>query len=43
MTGQVIAVDGGHTIRKGPNLVPLFCAQDSRCKFKLSENRNGAS
>jgi NAD(P)-dependent dehydrogenase (short-subunit alcohol dehydrogenase family) len=24
MTGQVIGVDGGHTIRKGPNLVPLF-------------------
>lgn len=24
ITGQTIAVDGGHTIRKGPNLVPLF-------------------
>lgn len=24
ITGQLIAVDGGHTIRKGPNLVPLF-------------------
>jgi NAD(P)-dependent dehydrogenase (short-subunit alcohol dehydrogenase family) len=24
ITGQVIPVDGGHTIRKGPNLVPLF-------------------
>lgn len=24
ITGQQIAVDGGHTIRKGPNLVPLF-------------------
>jgi NAD(P)-dependent dehydrogenase (short-subunit alcohol dehydrogenase family) len=24
MTGQLIACDGGHTIRKGPNLVPMF-------------------
>ena len=24
ITGQLIPVDGGHTIRKGPNLVPLF-------------------
>ncbi len=24
ITGQVIPVDGGHTIRKGPNLVALF-------------------
>lgn len=24
ITGQCIPVDGGHTIRKGPNLVPLF-------------------
>ena len=24
ITGQLIGVDGGHTIRKGPNLVPLF-------------------
>jgi len=24
ITGQVLGVDGGHTIRKGPNLVPLF-------------------
>jgi NAD(P)-dependent dehydrogenase (short-subunit alcohol dehydrogenase family) len=24
ITGQIIGVDGGHTIRKGPNLVPLF-------------------
>jgi len=24
ITGQLIAVDGGHTLRKGPNLVPLF-------------------
>ncbi len=24
ITGQLIAVDGGHTVRKGPNLVPLF-------------------
>ena len=24
VTGQIIGVDGGHTIRKGPNLVPLF-------------------
>ena len=24
ITGQLLAVDGGHTIRKGPNLVPLF-------------------
>jgi NAD(P)-dependent dehydrogenase (short-subunit alcohol dehydrogenase family) len=24
ITGQRIGVDGGHTIRKGPNLVPLF-------------------
>ncbi|MGH0031263.1 MAG: SDR family NAD(P)-dependent oxidoreductase [Myxococcota bacterium] len=24
VTGQLIAVDGGHTIRKGPNLVPVF-------------------
>ena len=24
ITGQLIAVDGGHTIRKGPDLVPLF-------------------
>jgi NAD(P)-dependent dehydrogenase (short-subunit alcohol dehydrogenase family) len=24
ITGQVVGVDGGHTIRKGPDLVPLF-------------------
>jgi len=24
ITGQVIAVDGGHTIRQGPDLVPVF-------------------
>ena len=24
MTGQCIGVDGGHTIRKGPDLVPVF-------------------
>jgi NAD(P)-dependent dehydrogenase (short-subunit alcohol dehydrogenase family) len=24
ITGQLVPVDGGHTIRKGPNLVPLF-------------------
>lgn len=24
MTGQCIGVDGGHTIRKGPDLVPIF-------------------
>lgn len=24
ITGQVIGVDGGHTVRKGPNLVPMF-------------------
>jgi NAD(P)-dependent dehydrogenase (short-subunit alcohol dehydrogenase family) len=24
VTGQVIGVDGGHTIRKGPDLVPMF-------------------
>lgn len=24
ITGQLIAVDGGHTVRKGPELVPLF-------------------
>jgi len=24
ITGQVLAVDGGHTIRRGPELVPLF-------------------
>jgi NAD(P)-dependent dehydrogenase (short-subunit alcohol dehydrogenase family) len=24
ITGQCIGVDGGHTIRKGPDLVPLF-------------------
>lgn len=24
ITGQLIAVDGGHTLRRGPNLVPLF-------------------
>ena len=24
VTGQCIAVDGGHTLRKGPNLVPMF-------------------
>lgn len=24
ITGQLIPVDGGHTLRKGPNLVPLF-------------------
>ena len=24
VTGQVIAVDGGHSLRKGPNLVPVF-------------------
>ena len=24
ITGQLVAVDGGHTLRKGPNLVPLF-------------------
>jgi NAD(P)-dependent dehydrogenase (short-subunit alcohol dehydrogenase family) len=24
ITGQVVGVDGGHTIRKGPDLVPMF-------------------
>jgi NAD(P)-dependent dehydrogenase (short-subunit alcohol dehydrogenase family) len=24
ITGQLVAVDGGHTLRKGPDLVPLF-------------------
>ncbi len=24
VTGQIIGVDGGHSIRKGPNLVPMF-------------------
>ena len=24
ITGQIVAVDGGHTVRKGPNLVPVF-------------------
>lgn len=24
VTGQLIAIDGGHTLRQGPNLVPLF-------------------
>ncbi len=24
ITGQIVAVDGGHSIRKGPNLVPVF-------------------
>lgn len=24
ITGQIIAVDGGHSLRKGPNLVPVF-------------------
>jgi NAD(P)-dependent dehydrogenase (short-subunit alcohol dehydrogenase family) len=24
VTGQCIAVDGGHTLRKGPDLVPMF-------------------
>jgi NAD(P)-dependent dehydrogenase (short-subunit alcohol dehydrogenase family) len=24
ITGQIVSVDGGHTIRKGPDLVPLF-------------------
>jgi len=24
ITGQLVPVDGGHTLRKGPNLVPLF-------------------
>jgi len=24
VTGQSLAVDGGHTLRQGPNLVPLF-------------------
>ncbi len=24
LTGQLVAVDGGHTLRKGPNLVPMF-------------------
>lgn len=24
ITGQIVAVDGGHSIRKGPNLVPIF-------------------
>jgi NAD(P)-dependent dehydrogenase (short-subunit alcohol dehydrogenase family) len=24
ITGQSIAVDGGHTIRQGPDLVPVF-------------------
>jgi 7-alpha-hydroxysteroid dehydrogenase len=24
VTGQVLGVDGGHTIRKGPDLAPLF-------------------
>ncbi len=24
LTGQIVAVDGGHSLRKGPNLVPVF-------------------
>ena len=24
VTGQLISVSGGHTLRKGPDLVPLF-------------------
>jgi NAD(P)-dependent dehydrogenase (short-subunit alcohol dehydrogenase family) len=24
ITGQCIGVDGGHTVRKGPDLVPVF-------------------
>jgi NAD(P)-dependent dehydrogenase (short-subunit alcohol dehydrogenase family) len=24
ITGQVVSVDGGHTVRKGPNLMPVF-------------------
>jgi NAD(P)-dependent dehydrogenase (short-subunit alcohol dehydrogenase family) len=24
ITGQVIGVDGGHTIRQGPDMVPIF-------------------
>lgn len=24
ITGQIVAVDGGHSIRKGPNLIPVF-------------------
>jgi NAD(P)-dependent dehydrogenase (short-subunit alcohol dehydrogenase family) len=24
LTGQIVSIDGGHTLRKGPDLVPLF-------------------
>ncbi len=24
ITGQIVSVDGGHTVRKGPNLMPVF-------------------
>ena len=30
ITGQVFAVDGGHTLRKGPDLVPLFSGGAAR-------------
>jgi hypothetical protein len=52
MTGQCIGVDGGHTIRKGPDLVPLFSqampteSQDTDarrlCKFEAPNPLFGA-
>jgi len=24
ITGEIVGVNGGHSLRKGPNLVPLF-------------------
>jgi NAD(P)-dependent dehydrogenase (short-subunit alcohol dehydrogenase family) len=43
ITGQLIPVDGGHTIRKGPNLVPLFQqGQVSRSEPKASEDQQVA-
>ena len=34
ITGQVIAVDGGHTIRRGPDLDPL-----AQMAFKATQQR----
>ncbi len=40
ITGQLLPVDGGHTVRKGPNLVPLFTqGQVSRSEPKASEDQ----